>query len=113
MVSVNVIDRLVTARKVKRILGVTRRDLGLLKDVGKIALASMAGAGVAALVRSAALGAKPIFVLVVAGGSFAVTYLLALLLLGVPTPEERGSFQHQFARLQRFTFWKRAADPLA
>jgi len=113
MVSVNVIDRLVTARKVKRILGVTRRDLVLLKDVGKIALASVAAAGVAALVRSVALGAKPIVVLMVAGFAFAVTYLLALLLLGVPTPEERGSFQHHFARLQRFTFWKRAADPLA
>jgi archaellum biogenesis protein FlaJ (TadC family) len=113
MVCVNVIDRMVTARKVKRILGVTRNDLVLLKDVGKVALASAVAALVAALVRSLITGAKPLFVLTVTGCAFAVAYLLAVLLLGVPTPEERSQFQHHFARLLRFTFWKRAADPLA
>lgn len=113
MVCINVIDRLVTARKIKRILGVTRRDIGLLKDVGKVALASVLSALVAALVRSLMLGAKPLFVLIITGCAFACAYLLAVVLLRIPTPQERGSFHHTLARLQRFTSWKRAADPLA
>jgi O-antigen/teichoic acid export membrane protein len=114
MVSINVIDRLVTAAKVKRILNVTRRDLVLLKDVGKVALASTAAALAAALVRSLVIGAQPLFVLALAGCVFAFVYLLGVVLLGVPTAEERGALHHHLARFQqRFTFWKRAADHLA
>jgi O-antigen/teichoic acid export membrane protein len=112
MVSVNVIDRLVTARQVKRILGATRKDLVLLKDVGKLAVASAAAGLVTALVRSLLMGLKPLLMLIVCGSAFSLVYLLAVWLLGVINRDERGAIQHHFNRLQRHTAGKRAADPV-
>lgn len=113
MVTVNVIDRLVIARKVKNILGVTRRDLFLLKDVGKIALASITGAAVAFIARSFVIGMKPLLMLIVCGIAFSIAYLLAVLLLGIVSQEERGAITRQLARVGRLTSLRRAADPLA
>lgn len=113
MVSVNVVDRLVIARKVKNILGVTRRDFYLLKDVGKLAFASIAAAAVTLIVRSFLNGTKPLLMLVVSASAFGVAYLLAVLLLGVVSQEERGAIGRQLARVGRLTSLRRAADPLA
>ena len=113
MVSVNVIDRLVIARKVKNILGVTRRDLYLLKDVGKIALASVIAAVVTIATRAFVVGAKPLVMLIICGLAFSLTYLLVVLLLGIVSQEERGAIARQLSRVSRLTSLRRAADPLA
>jgi O-antigen/teichoic acid export membrane protein len=112
MVSVNVIDRLVTARKVKNILGVTRKDLVLVKDVGKLALAAAAAGLATALVRSLILGTRPLVMLIVGGCVFALTYLVAVWALGVLTTNERGMIQHRLSRFQRHAADKRATETL-
>lgn len=109
MVGINVIDRLLTARKVKNILGVTRRDFVLLKDVGKLAVASVVAGLSTALVRALLPGTRPLVMLTIGGCVFALTYLVAVLLLGVLTTNERGMIQHRLGRLHD----KRATDPVA
>lgn len=102
MVGINVIDRLIIGRKVKNILGITRRDLALFKDIGKLAVAAAAAAIVTVFVRPFMLGAKPFVVFIAGGCAFSIAYLLAVLLLGIMTTDERGAIQRQVVRLQRY-----------
>jgi hypothetical protein len=51
MVSVNLVDRLIEGAKACRIVNVRWRDVRLLKDVGKLAVASFAAASLTAIVR--------------------------------------------------------------
>ena len=112
VVAVNFLGRLATALRMGRILGVGRGDARLLKDVWKVALATLAAAAVTWLARATLAGVKPLFVLVICGGVCSLAYLAAVLLLGVPTLEERGAVRRQCARL-RHLFQRRAVAPLA
>ena len=103
MISMNVIDRLVIAGKVKKILGLDRGHFPLLKEVGKVALAALIAAAITAGTRIAWSQARPIVAFAVCGAVFSVVYLTATLLLGVITPEERGAFWRQFIRLRRLS----------
>lgn len=102
VVAANLAERVAVAFKFGRVIGLTRRDLPMLKDVGKIACASLA-AGLAALGARALLlpHVPPFFVLAAAGCVFAPVYLGALALLGVPTDEERGQLRRSAVRLFR------------
>ena len=111
-VLVNLIERVATARKVSRILGVGWRDAVLLKDVGKLAMAAAAAGGVTAIARLFVVESRPFWVLVVCGAVFSVTYLLLILLLKVPTSGERASLRQTFTRWQQRTPWRRVVDPL-
>lgn len=111
MVSINVIDRLITARKVKNILGVTRKDFVLLKDVGKLAVAAAIAGLATAFLRSLILGTRPILMLIAGGCVFALTYLAAVFALGVLTTNERGMIQHRLSRFAR-VHDKRATETL-
>jgi O-antigen/teichoic acid export membrane protein len=113
MLAVNAAERFVIARKIKRVLGATWRDLALLKDVGKIALASIVAALCALAARASVAGVKPLFVLASCGAVFAVVYLVALLLLGVPEPDERDAVLRRASRLLRLAPTRDAVDPLA
>lgn len=112
MVSINVLDRLIEAFKAWSIVGVTRRDAVLLKDVGKVAAASLAAGCVAAGVRMLLAGAHPFVVLAVCGAAFSCVYVALVWLLGVPTPQERGALRGKLEGALRLVWWRRASEPL-
>jgi O-antigen/teichoic acid export membrane protein len=82
-------EKLVTATKMARVLGVKLDDLGLLHDVGKLAIASAIAAAVTAVLHSQLAGQKPLVVLAGCGTLFFVVYIVAVFLLGIPRVEER------------------------
>jgi hypothetical protein len=90
---------------------VNRHDLLLLKDVGKLAVAAVAAGIVCLLVRSLMMTSnpRPLFVLIACAGSFAAVYLPAMLLLRVPTSDEREKVRRGVERLQQFVYLRRYA----
>ncbi|HEV2706423.1 MAG TPA: oligosaccharide flippase family protein [Pyrinomonadaceae bacterium] len=116
VVAINLVERAATSLKFGRVIGIRAGDVLMLIDVGKLALAS-ALAAVAAFVTRAMVvqgGVRPLFVLVVTGSVFAVVYLAAVWLLGVPDDDERASLRRRVVRLQRRTQeGVRAAHPLS
>ncbi|MDT5262026.1 MAG: hypothetical protein QOC61_1030 [Acidobacteriota bacterium] len=92
-------ERAVLVLKFGRVLGVGWSDLRLLKDVGKVALATLAATAAALVVRSLATGLKPFFVILYCGIAFSLVYLAALLLFRVPEDEERGAAQRLMTNL--------------
>lgn len=109
MVGVTVLERLITAFKVARIARMTRRDLVLFKDIGKLAAAAAVAGICTALLRALVGGAPPFAVLVMCGGFFVPAYLAAAYLLGVPTAEEKRLVHSRLGDLQRRLPWRRAA----
>jgi O-antigen/teichoic acid export membrane protein len=104
----NLLERTLGIVYVSRLLGITRADLGLLRDVGKIALASAAAGAAAAAVRFA-MPARPLAVLIVCGLAFGVAYLAAVLALGIVTPDEHAILRGKLAHLQQAVARRRAA----
>jgi len=99
VVLVSVIERIVMAVLFGRILGVSRKDLVLLKDVGKLALAAAASGLITEGVRFLLRDAKPLVILIVCGIVFSVIYLGGILLAGVVTPEENDLVRRKIAAL--------------
>lgn len=87
-VASNFIERGTTALYYGRAIGMRWRDLAAYRDTAKIAAATAVGGIVAAVVRQAILGSKPIVVLLSCGVAFLVSYLVSLVLLRVPNSEE-------------------------
>ena len=98
-VVVGIIGRIATWVKVGRILHIQWRDIRLLKDVGKIAIAAAMSGLVIALVRTSLSGMRPLNVLIVCAVVYGVVFLAGVVLLGVPAIEERLYLRKQFARL--------------
>lgn len=99
VVGITVTERIVTAIRFGRILGVTRKDIGLLTDVGKVALAAAAAALLAAIVRLPIRDQKPLIVLFACGIVFSLAYLAGILLAGVATPEEKDFVRRKITAL--------------
>jgi hypothetical protein len=99
VVFVGVTERIVMAIRFGRILGVTRKDLGLLKDIGKLALAAAAAALVTGAVRLPLRGQKPLIVLFACGFVFSLVYLGVVLLVKVATAEEQDQVRRKIAAL--------------
>ena len=99
VVLVSVIERIVMAVLFGRILGVSRKDLVLLKDVGKLAFAAAASGLITEGVRFLLRDAKPLVILIVCGIVFSVIYLGGILLAGVVTPEENDLVRRKIAAL--------------
>lgn len=112
VVAINFVLRVVLAARFSRVLGAGVRDLLLLKDVGKIAAASIVAGLLCLFVRSMliASGTRPIIVLVVCGATFAVVYLPAILLLHVPTSDEREKVRRG---VERFVYLRRSANSVS
>ena len=102
---VNLVDRVAVAIKVKGILGIGRRDLPLFGDIGRVAIVSMLAGAVTLAVRAALAEARPFTVLAAGGLVFSAVYVIGILALGVPTPEERDIVRRRF-------MFKRAAGQL-
>lgn len=111
VVGINLLLRATLALRFSRVLGTNRRDLLLLKDVGKLAVASAAAGVVCLLVHSLMLAnnARPLFILIACSAAFAAVYLPAMLLLRVPTSDEREKVRRGVERLQQFVYLRRYA----
>ncbi len=105
VVAVGVVERLAVSYRAAKVVGFRARDFGLLSDVGKLAVASAAAAAAAALTRLAVAGARPFLVLTACGVAFMLVYVAALLLLGVPSDDEREMARRMLAP------WRRRVAP--
>ena len=103
MVGVNLVDRFVIAAKIKRILGLSRRDFLLLKDLGKVALSALLAAVITVFARVTFAEARSLVAFVVCGAVFSLVYIAGVLLFGVFTFHERQVVYRQFARIRRAT----------
>lgn len=103
VVAVGIVERLAVSYRAAKVVGFGVRDFALLADVGKLALATVAAAAAAALTRLAVLGARPIWVLTACGVAFMLVYVGTLLLLGVPSSDERDSTRRLLAPWRRRT----------
>ena len=101
VVGVNIIGRAATWIKIGSVLSIRLRDIKLLKDVGKVAIAAATAAVITALMRALLHGLAPIGMLVICALVFGVIFLAGILLLGLPTIEERTYFKRQLSRLWR------------
>ena len=112
VVGVALIERVAIAFKVRQILGVTRRDIVLIKDVGKLGIAAVASGVAAMFVRSLVVTAHPFEVVILSTLTFSVVYPGAVLLLGVLQPNEREWLRQLIVRARRLTSSKIEADPI-
>jgi len=112
VVAINFIERVAIAIKFNSILGITRRDLMLLKDVAKLGVAAFSAGLVTLLVHSFITAAQPLVILLVCGLIFALVYITAILVLRVPTSEERLGLRHGIERLYQRAHPRRAATSL-
>jgi O-antigen/teichoic acid export membrane protein len=112
VVAAGLAERGAVTLKFARVLGVTWQDAALLKDVGKLALATVAAAAAAAAARVALLGAKPFVILVVCGVVFTLVYLTLLLMLDIPDDDELDVLRRQAGRLRRLVPRKRTGETL-
>jgi O-antigen/teichoic acid export membrane protein len=92
------VERIIAAIRFGRILGVSRNDLSLLADIGKLALAATVSGIAAAAVRLLLADSPPIIILGACGVIFALVYLGAVLIAGVPTTEEKELVRRQAGR---------------
>jgi O-antigen/teichoic acid export membrane protein len=106
VVLVSLAERVVTAVRFARILGVRRADIVLLRDVGKIAAATAAAGLLAAGLRSMLLGARPLVILLSCGALFGLAYLGALLAAQILTAEEKEIIRRKLAVVRaQLAFW--------
>src|SRR5688572_9178694 len=106
VVVINFILRLVLAARFSRVLGATLRDLTLFKDVGKLAMASAVVGLLCLFVRSLLIagGFGPLMILTICFVVFAALYLTAILMMGIPTRDERLKVRRGVERLQQFVY---------
>ena len=87
-VATNISERVITSVLFGRLLGATAQDWLLMRDVGKLAAASLAAALACAALRSLLAGAAPFIILSACGTLFAIVYLDSIHLLRIPRHEE-------------------------
>lgn len=109
VVGMNAAERLATAAKAARIVGATRRDAALFKDVGKVAAAVLFAALAALAARALLAGAGPALVVAACGVVFGLAYPSMLLLLGVLAPDERDSLRRGLTRFHELRPGRRRA----
>jgi hypothetical protein len=85
VVAANIAERALAIWMMCRVLLCTKRDLVLLRDVGRTAVAAVAAGAVTWGVRTLLLGARPLVILALAGLTFLVCYLAVMIALGVIT----------------------------
>jgi len=100
------------AFRFSRVLGASLRDLTLFNDVGKLAMAATVVGLLCLFLRSImiARGLAPLIILMVCFAVFAAMYPPAILLLGVPSSDERDKVRRGVARLQHFVYVGRSAN---
>jgi hypothetical protein len=105
MAAVNTLHALVVALRVGKVLQVKWEHLSLLRDVGKVGLASL-GAGIATLfIRLLQLESK-LHTLIASVVVFGVVYIILISLFKVVTVEERTAIRRALTRLHTQIFSK-------
>lgn len=104
VVAINFLLRVLLAAKFSSVLELKLRDLVLLKDVGKLILASAIAAFFCVIVRSLVIGsgAGPLVIFSVCLTAFAAVYVPTMFLFGVPTSDERRKVRRGIERLLQF-----------
>ncbi len=110
MVFFSLADRFVETAKAWHIVKVTKRDIVLLKDVGKVGGAALAAGALTAVVRIFTAGQKPLMVLAICSVAFGCAYLAIMWLLAVPTAQEREALRNRIARMQ-LPIWRKRIEP--
>ncbi|MCA1594115.1 MAG: oligosaccharide flippase family protein [Acidobacteria bacterium] len=95
----NLLDRFIVTFKSWRVVGATWRDIYLLKDLGKIAVAALIAALASELTRIALPALRPFFSLMICGIVFSLIYAACFALFGTISVEERGLLNRQLARV--------------
>ena len=108
VVMVAALENVITATKSAKVLGVTRSDLLLLKDVGKIAVAAVVAGLVSWLLLQMLDASGPLVRLMFGVLSFALVYFIAILLLRIITPQEWNLLRTQISRA--IMLWNRAGS---
>ncbi len=100
MVGFNILDRLLLTAKAWRVVGVSWRDVALVKDIAKIAAATLVAALAGEAVRLALPAlVRPFFALLTCGSVFSLIYVSCFALLGVVSTHERELLRRQLARM--------------
>lgn len=112
VIAINFILRVLLAVRFSRVLGMKLKDLWLLLDVGKVALAAAVAGLFCFFVRSAIMagGARPLTIMVGCFMVLVAIYLPAVMLLRVPTADELQKVRRSIARLQQFVYQRRSAE---
>lgn len=112
VVLTNLLERIVVAARCAKALGMTRAEVPLFKDVGKLACAAACAGAATALVRAfVAATLPPFFVLAVCGVVFTIVYLAGVWLFGIVSADEREIAGRALRTLQRrTTHFRRAAN---
>lgn len=98
VIAAGTIERVVAAIHFGRLLGVTRRDLILLRDLGKLGVASLLAAFAAREFHPLFAGAGPLAALLLSAAVFAPCYLGTALFLRVLSAEEQAQVRDAIAR---------------
>lgn len=106
-------ERLIVTVRSGAVLGVSLKDLPLLKDVGKIVLAVLAASAPTYAVRLLLAGRVPFVVLAGTATVFGITYLIGLLVLRVPSEDERELFWRKVGGFIGRAPAKEATDPVS
>lgn len=91
-------ERSVVAVRILRTIGMSRRDLGFLGDLRKIVVASAVAGVVAGLVKLLMSAMPPLVTLVAGGVLFGLAYVVMILWLRLPTPDELAWIRRVLAR---------------
>lgn len=97
-----ILDRLIEAHKAFRVAGATWRDLPLLADLGKTALAATVGGLAAAVLRSALIGQRPFWILLACGLLFTSVYAACLWVSGALAESEKALLRQYLMRGRAF-----------
>jgi O-antigen/teichoic acid export membrane protein len=102
------VEALIMAIRLGRTLGVTFRDLTLLRDVGKVAIASVLAGAIAATTNSLLPNLHPMIALGIGGLVFSMIYVVLVLLFAVVSFDERETLRQYAVAAQRFIPWRKA-----
>ncbi|OLC28320.1 MAG: hypothetical protein AUH31_09600 [Armatimonadetes bacterium 13_1_40CM_64_14] len=113
VVGVTLLERLVLGVRAAHVLGLSWPDLGRFRDAARLGGAAGVAGVSTHLVRGILLAnglMAPLALLVLCSAVFTVLYLGTVLLLRVPTPEERNAVHQWLTRLQQVVSWRSAVD---
>ncbi len=102
VVIVNLAERIVMGIRFCRVMGVSRHDILLVKDLSKLAVAAAGAALVTAVIRANMLRARPLLVLLVCGAAFMAIYLPGIFLLKIPSHDEKRIVVDRLLRILPF-----------
>lgn len=111
VVATNLFEHLVITFRSAKIIGVQKKDIRLLDDVGKLGIAAIVAALSALATRPFVGSFSPFYVLAITSAVFFPVYVAIVLSLRVPTTLELERIKKRVLGFARFFFWRRAAQP--